>query len=133
MANITLFNKSYWIRRFAEQEIVNGYITNGFSDIKVSLHVHPLGSEQIQALPEGERGIKRLEGHGTDILHTANSAPNNKADLLYYKGEWYECVSCEYWEHTVLAHWNYQFAALPKNGQGSGTSDTSNPPDEQVL
>lgn len=129
--NIGLFNREYWIRRFGDQVNINGYLSCGHSDQKISMHIHPLSSEQIQALPEGERGIKRLEGHGVVVLNTANTTINRKADLLRYKGEWYECVSSECWDHTALSHWNYQFIVLPKDT--ANTEDTANPPDEQVT
>ena len=70
--NIRLFNKTYWIRRFGEQKVVKGYVTSGYSDFQASLHIHPLSTDQQQALPEGERTIKRLEGHGEIKLLVAN-------------------------------------------------------------
>ena len=59
--NIRLFNKNYWIRRFGVQREVKGYLTSGHEDFVASLNVHPLGTDAIQALPEGERKLKRLE------------------------------------------------------------------------
>lgn len=125
--NISLFNKKYWLRHFGKQRVVKGYLTSGKEDRIVSLNVHPLGTDKQQALPEGEREIKRLEAHGTDELVVADKDTNRKGDLLYYHGEWYECVNAQLWDHTVLAHMNYQFVIVPKSGAKS--IDTDNPPE----
>lgn len=117
--NICIFNKKYIVRRFDEQEIYEGYVTAGHKDIQVSLNVHPLSSDQMLALPEGERRVKRLEGHGTDVLVVADQSKNQKGDLLYYHGEWYECVSAQEFDHTLLSHWNYQFVLVPTDAAGS--------------
>ena len=124
--NITLFNKKYWIRHFGEQREVKGYLTSGKEDRIVSLNVHPLSTDQQQALPEGEREVKRLEAHGTAELIVANKEANTKGDLLYYHGDWYECVNAQLWDHTVLNHTNYQFVLVPKDG--SRSIDTDKPP-----
>lgn len=126
--NITLFNKKYWIRRFGEQREVKGYLTSDKTDFVASLNVHPLSTDQQQALPEGERQVKRLEAHGTSELIVANKVANTKGDLLYYNGDWYECVSAQLWDHTVLSHTNYQFVLVPKDG--SRSIDIDDPPAE---
>ncbi len=124
--NITLFNKKYWIRRFGEQRLVRGYLTNTHTDFVASIHVHPLGTDQQQALPEGERRLKHLEGHGIISLCVADERLNRKGDLLYYGGEWYECRSCVLWDHTILSHYNYQFMLVPQDG--SWSADLDGPP-----
>ena len=124
--NINLFNKKYWLRHFGEQKNVRGYLTSGREDRVVSLNVHPLSSDQQQTLPEGERKVKHLEAHGTAELVVANQTTGIKGDLLYYHGEWYECVSAQLWDHTLLSHWNYQFTLVPTDS--AGTIDTKDPP-----
>lgn len=114
--NISLFNTLHWIRRFDEQREVKGYLTASFDDYVVSINVHPVGSDTLQALPEGERTIKRLEGHGDYPLIVADSSANTKGDLLLYEGRWYECVSSQRWNHTILSHFNYQFVLVPLDG-----------------
>lgn len=124
--HIRLFAKKYWIRRFGEQRVVKGYVTSGREDFIASANVHPLGTDAQQALPEGERKIKHLEGHGDIELHPANEAQNQKGDLLLYHGSWYECTNCQLWDHTVLSHYNYQFVIVPTDGARS--IDVDNPP-----
>lgn len=126
--NITIFNKSYWARRFTEPKIIKGYQTTGHEDFVVSLNVHPMGNDAIMALPEGERLIKRLEAEGTDVLTPADQDNNVKGDLLYYHGRWYECVSAVEWDHTFLSHINYQFTVVPEDA--AGTIDLSEPDGE---
>ena len=116
------------MRHFGEPKIVRGYVTNGMEDRVVSLNVHPLSTDQIKALPEGERKLKRLEAHGTDELVVADEAAGTKGDLLYYMGDWYECVNAQRWDHTILCHTNYQFVLVPKDA--SRSVDTENPPED---
>ena len=111
--NIRIFNRNYWIRRFGVQKEIKGYLTSGYEDFVASMNVHPLGTDSIQALPEGERKLKRLEGHGEAALVSADQEANRKGDLLYYHGDWYECVSSQLWDHTMLSHYNYQFVLVP--------------------
>jgi len=130
--NIRLFNRKYWLRRFGVQKVVKGYLTSGHKDVVVSIHVHPAGTDTISALPEGERRTKRLEGHGEVDITPANQDTGCKGDLLYYYGDWYECVSSQPWRTTMLSHYNYQFVLVPRDA--SGVIDMEAPagdPDEQ--
>ena len=118
--NITIFNRKHWVRRFGEQVNVKGFLKTTYQDMVVSIHVHPVGATTLQALPEGERMLERLEGHNCDTeLYCANQSTGQKADLLYYHGNWYQCVSAVLWDHTILNHWNYQFTRVPKDVAGS--------------
>lgn len=129
--NITLFNKLYWIRRFGEQKNIKGYLVSEHQDFGASLNVHPLSTDQMQALPEGQRKLKRLEAHGVAGLVVADEELNRKGDLLYYHGDWYECVSSQVWDHTILSHLNYQFVLVPSDA--SGSIDLEPPVGDPVL
>lgn len=117
--NIRLFNKKYWIRHFEEQKEIRGYFTSGYSDFVADINIHPMGEDNINALPEGERRIKHLEGHGEVPLVTANQDENRKGDMVFYHGYWYECTSSQLWDHTVLSHYNYKFVIIPNDSAGS--------------
>lgn len=118
--NITIFNRKYWVRRFGEQVNVKGFLKTTHKDIVVSMHVHPVGANTMQALPEGERMVKRLEGHNCDTeIFASNQDSGRKGDLLFYGGAWYECVSAVLWDHTILSHWNYQFTLVPLDSANS--------------
>lgn len=117
--NIRIFSELYWIRRFGDQKNIKGYLASPYTDFCASLNVHPLSTDQVQALPEGERKVKRLEAQGEVKLVAADEKLNRKGDLLYYHGDWYECVSSQVWDHTVLSHFNYQFVLVPTDAAGS--------------
>lgn len=121
--NITLFNKPYWIRRFGAQREVKGYLYSGYEDISVDLNVHPLSTDTIQALPEGERKIKRLEAQSSVPIIASSQKDEVKGDLLLYDGDWYECVSSQKWNHTILSHWNCQFVLVPADANRSPDLD----------
>ena len=129
--NIRLFNKNYWIRRFKKQEVIKGYISAGYADFGASLHLHPLGTDEMLALPEGQRKIKRLEGHGEIELLTADQTRNQKGDMVYYHGAWYECEMCQMFDHTLLSHYNYQFVQVPMDG--AVTHDLQAPTGDPVV
>ena len=124
--NIELFNKNYWVRRFGDQQIIRGIVTSGKTDFIASLNVHPLGVDEQQDLPEGERMVKKLEAHGSVELVVAKETANRKGDLLLYHGRWYECVDAQQWDHTLLSHTNYQFVIVPEDSAHS--VDTKDPP-----
>ena len=125
--NISFFNKKYWIRRFNEQKNINGYFCSTHSDEVVSIHVHPMGTDQLLVLPEGERKVKHLEGHGNVKLNVSDIESQTKGDLLFYMNSWYECTSCQKHDQTFLSHYNYQFVQVPVDA--SGSTDVQNPPE----
>lgn len=129
--NITLFNRLYWIRRFGKQRNVKGYMVSAHKDFGASLHIHPTGSDQMQALPEGQRKMKRIEGHGMEPLLVADEKESRKGDMLWYRGDWYECVSSMLYDHTILNHYNYQFVLVPHDA--SGSIDLEPPVGDPVL
>lgn len=134
--NISLFNRRYWLRRFGEQREVKGYLTAGHTDCVISIHAHPMGTDTLQALPEGERSVKRIEGHGPYKLNTAETGSNKKADLLLYDGNWYECVVCMSYKQTILSHYNYQFVQVPLDGSRRddiANTPTGDPEKERVV
>ena len=124
--NVSLFNRKYWLRRFGEQREVKGYLTASHKDCVVSIHAHPMGTDTLQALPEGERSVKRIEGHGSYKLNAADTNAGVKGDLLLYDGNWYECVVSMSYKQTILSHFNYQFVQVPKDG--SRRDDVANMP-----
>ena len=124
--NVSLFNRKYWLRRFGEQREVLGYLTAGYTDCVVSIHAHPMGTDALQALPEGERSLKRIEGHGSYKLIAADPNRGAKGDLLLYDGSWYECLVSMGYSQTILSHYNYQFVQVPNDG--SRRDDIANMP-----
>ena len=117
--NVGIFNKKYVARRFGKPIEKKGFLKCSSEDFVISLNVHPLGTDQLQALPEGQRTIKRLEAQSSVEMLAADESSEQKGDLLFYQGRWYECVSSQLWDHTVLSHWNLQFVLVPEDGSVS--------------
>lgn len=134
--NVSLFNRKYWLRRFGEQREVKGYLTAGYKDYVIGIHAHLMGTNALEALPEGERTVSHLEGHGPHKLIAADADSNIKADLLLYGGDWYECTVSMKYNHTILSHYNYQFVKVPKDGSRNddiAIMPTSQPEDQEVA
>jgi hypothetical protein len=85
---------------------------NAYTDLSVNLNVQPLSKNELQALPEGERTIKRVKTFGMDALVSADEHMQTAADLLFYDGLWYECKTCVHWLHTPLTHYEAEFVVL---------------------
>lgn len=117
--NIRLFNRGYTLRRFKEPREIRGYMVSDFEDLSVNIHVHPSGGDQVTDRDgAGETLHRRLEGHGEVEIKISDREAGTKADMLYFDGKWYECVSCERWFHTILTHYNYRFALVPVLEEG---------------
>lgn len=107
-----LFRRPYTIRRRGEQKILNGHAVNNSTEFTVKLNIQPLSKNDLLALPEGKRTIARVKSFGSDALISADEHSGTPGDLLYYGGKWYECVSCVYWQHTPLTHYEAEFVIL---------------------
>lgn len=109
------------MRSFGEPIDVRGYqVPSSFTDQTVYIHVHPSGGDQISDRDgAGESVARRLQGHGEVKINTSNRDTGQKGDMLYYDDHWYECVSCEKWDHTILNHYNYIFTLVPEHAEGN--------------
>lgn len=117
--NIRLFNRSYTLRSFGESREIRGYMASGHTDRTVSIHVHPSGGDQVADRDgAGETVARSLQGHGEVEIKVSDRDAGTKADMLYFDGHWYECVSCEHWFHTLLTHYNYRFVLIPEHAEG---------------
>jgi len=114
---IGLFKKLYTVRQYSQQEITDGYASANYTDAKLLLDVQPLSPDEMQALPEGDRTVKRIKSFGGDRLTSADEFGNIPGDRLFYNGQWYECVSSVMWDHTVLSHYRSEFVVLPATQQ----------------
>ena len=107
-----IFRRKFKIRRFGEDEIINGYAHAIYTDTETSLNVQPLSADELLALPEGERRTKRLKAYGDLIFTTADQSTGRRGDWLLYGGKWYECVSSLDWDHTMLSHCKSEFVEV---------------------
>lgn len=115
VAGPKIFRKTYTVRRFGDEIIVDGYGTTRFEDESVTLNVQPLSADEIAALPEGERRTKRLKAYGDYVFVAADQTTGRRGDWLLYYGKWYECKSSVYWDHTMLCHCKSEFVQVPEN------------------
>jgi hypothetical protein len=109
---IGIFRRPYILRRFGEQTITGGYADAQYTEISVRLNVQPLSANELRALPEGERTIKRVKSFGAAKLISADTTAQTPGDWLCYDGEWYECKTCVHWLHTPLRHHEAEFVVL---------------------
>ena len=113
-----IFKRSFVIRRFGEERLIDGYGVAPFSDMVAHLNVQPLSKDEIQALPEGEQRVKRMKAFGDLVFTTADQSTGRRGDWLFYQGKmdpeghWYECVSSLGWDHTMLSHCRSEFVIV---------------------
>lgn len=103
---MNIFKLKYTLRTFSRQKTKRGYaVRASFKDKIVSLDVQPTVAVDLRSLPEGKRAGKSIKSYGDFPVQTADVKQGYRADRLFYDGEWYECVSSSYFEHTPLRHW----------------------------
>jgi len=112
--NTNIFRRPYTVRRHGQQEIVKGHAVCGYTELRTMLNVQPLNPDEIQALPEGERTVKRVKAFGDYPLTAANQFTGTPGDWLFYDGNWYECKSCVKRDHTPIAHYRSEFVIVPE-------------------
>ena len=119
-----IFRRGFVVRRFGEEEIVNGYGVAHYEDEIASLNVQPLTTDELHALPEGERRVKRMKAFGDLVFTPADQSTGRRGDWLFYKGamdptgHWYECVSSLGWDHTMLHHCRSEFVMVAESEAG---------------
>ena len=113
-----IFRRAFVVRRFGEENIVDGYGVSGYKDFIASLNVQPLSKDELQALQEGENTVKRMKAFGDLVFHTADRSAGRRADWLFYQGRmdpeghWYECVSSLGGDHTMVGHCRSEFVQV---------------------
>ena len=112
-----LFKKPYTVRVYTAQTIVKGYASAPYADAVMRLNVQPLTPDEIMALPEGERTVKRVKSYGPDKLTSADEFKGVPGARLFYNGQWYSCLSSVMWDHTMLSHYRSDFVILPEREQ----------------
>ena len=103
---MNIFKKKYTLRKFSEQKTVKGFaVKASYTDQTVLLNVQPMVAKEMETLPQGDRASKGIKSYGDFKVQTADVERGLRADRLFYAGEWYECVSSSFFEHTPLSHW----------------------------
>jgi hypothetical protein len=118
--SIGLFKRPYTVRKHGKQVIEKGYPSAPYTDVTARLDVQPLAPNELMALPEGERTVKRIKSFGPDKLASADNQAGVPGDRLFYRGEWYECKSSVRWDHTMLSHYRSDFALINEQPEPPG-------------
>jgi len=114
---VGLFKKTYTVRKHGEQAVNAGYASAPYGDVAMRLNVQRLRPDELLTLPEGKREVVRLKAFGPGELAAADERGNTPADMLHYRGQWYECVSSFLLDNTPLMHYRSEFVLLPPNRQ----------------
>lgn len=110
----TFFKRDYIVRRFGKETVEEGFSAAPYEDSVLKLEdFQPLSADEIQALPEGQRSIRRIKSIGTTQFTPADEKTGVRGDWVYYEGRWFECSSCHKWDHTILAHYESEFVEVP--------------------
>ena len=112
-----MFKKAYTVRRHGKQTANGGYAGAPYSDIPMMLNIQPLSPDEMQALPEGDRTVRRVKSFGSGRMAPADEFDGVPGDRLFYQGLWHECVSSATWDHTPLGHYRSEFVLLPPHEQ----------------
>lgn len=101
---MVFFARPQTIRRYSEPVIVRGYPTFPYSDLVFQMDVQT--TDNVNATtPDGTISRQRLKVFCDDEICVENQAKQQKADRLFFKGKWFECVSCRLSENTMLRHY----------------------------
>jgi len=114
---IGLFKKPRIVRKYGEQTIVDGYASASYEDCVLRLDIQQLSSDELRALPEGERTVKRVKSYGGGKLTAADDAKGIRGDMVFYRDQWYECVSSFLFENTFLKYYRSEFVLVPHKKQ----------------
>lgn len=118
---MNIFKKKYTLRTYSRQITKRGYaVLSSYRDRTVMLDVQPTVAIDLKTLPEGDRAGKSIKSYGDFPVQTADVQQGYRADRLFYAGEWYECVSSSFYEHTPLHHWKSLYVKVSEADDSDG-------------
>ena len=116
---MNIWKKDYVMRRYTRQKNRKGYTTRGYTDTTVQLNVQTITETQTSVTADGKRSVKRIKSYGSFPLRVEDVKNGIQADRLFFAGDWFECESCVFWEHTPLSHYRAQFVRVSEAIDGS--------------
>lgn len=112
---VAFFKKPYRVKRYSQNIVVDGYIASGYAEIDPVLLDVQEDTKRSSADEFGKRATSNIRAFGQFPFRPAES-PNTKGDLILYKDQWYECVSCAERRNTLLRHYDSSFTLKPDGG-----------------
>ena len=106
------FGRMYILRRYEEDQIVDGYQVAGYADRQVFLDVQMQSDKEVIEAG-GSRDDVLLKTFGDFPIQTSRQEKGLRADQLLYDGRWFECKSSRLSENTILKHWTSTFQLIP--------------------
>lgn len=106
------FGKHYTLRRYGESKVVNGYSTDGHTDMSVFLDVQTISDDEVKE-DTGSRDDMMLKTFGDFPIRCTKQENGVQPDRLFYDGRWYECTASRLSQNTFIKHWTSTFALLP--------------------
>ncbi len=125
---MNIWRKQYTLRRYNGQTYVNGYPVASYTERTTLLDVQPdMNAATIDI--DGKRRVQRLTSYGDDPIITASVETGQRADRLFFEGEWFECDSSMWYEHTPIAHYTATWIRVPE-GVIKGSAEVPEPAPE---
>jgi len=112
---MSFFERPYTVRRF-DVPFEEGCETADYYEKTFDMDVQVVVPSGAEANSEGQRKSKRLNSWGNVEMIAADDTVGTRGDWLLYRGQWYECTSCEYRDHTILHHYRSEWQRLPSGG-----------------
>jgi hypothetical protein len=84
-------------------------------ELTILLNVQPAGKQALSVLPEGARLSDSLVAYGDTELNVSDQATGVAGDWIKWGNRWYACVSCVWWGHTRLSHYESYFVRVPES------------------
>ena len=95
------FGNTYTLRRYGEDQIIDGYPTAGYEDIQVVLDVQTMSDDEVIEAG-GSRDEQMLKTFGNFSIRTSKQEECVRSDQLLYDGRWFECMSSRLSQNTIL-------------------------------
>ena len=96
--------KKYPLRRFRGGQSMDGYGFASFDDLEIVAHVQTT-DRSTRTFDTGDYTTQKLVLYTNDEVMPAEEAAGVPADMLLYRGKWYECRSAVLSDNTMLTHW----------------------------
>lgn len=108
------FRKKFTVRRFSDVTVINGYQAAAYDEFEVVMNVQETQPNRMMPGDEGKSTGMSLSSYSDIPFRSSDDLRQSNPDILLYKGEWYECTSCNLFDNTILHHYNATWNRMPK-------------------